>query len=75
MTLPLTTTAARVAASYRAPIRRALALLDDIATNSDASMGMEDIEDLCAAREVLARVLGTAYNSETNRYTLEDRDA
>ena len=45
-----------------------LALLDDIAT-SDCSMGMDDIEDLCEARELLAGAINYCYNSEINRYT------
>jgi len=51
-----------------ASIIGALALLDDIAT-SDASMGMEDVEDLCGAREILAEVAGRTWNADTGRYT------
>lgn len=63
-------TIVRTAQNFRHLIRTALSLLDDIAT-SDGSMGMEDIDDLCVAREVLARALGTSWNSETSRYTKE----
>lgn len=59
---------ARTAIGFRQQIRTALSLLDDIATNEDASMGGDDIEDLCSAREVLARALGTSYNERTSRY-------
>ncbi len=45
-----------------------LSLLDDIAT-SDCSMGTEDIEVLCQARELLAGALGFCYDDNTNRYT------
>jgi hypothetical protein len=62
---------ARTARNFRHPIRTALSLLDDIATNSDNSMGFDDIEDLCAARDVLARVLGVGWNADNNRYTEE----
>jgi hypothetical protein len=47
--------------------RKVLTLLDDIAT-SDCAMGMYDVDCLCEAREVLARVIGANYNEGTNRY-------
>lgn len=50
---------------------KVLSLLDDIAT-SECSMGVEDIEDLCEARELLAELLQVTYNEETDRYTPEE---
>ena len=47
--------------------RRALALLDNIAT-SDAGMGSTDIDWLCSARTLLARIVGSEYTEETNRH-------
>ena len=51
----------------RQVVMGALSLLDDIAT-SDESMGTDDIDDLCAARKVLADLLGFVYNEDMNRY-------
>lgn len=61
---------ANVSQHYRMLIRAALSLLDDIATNKDSAMAMDDIEDLCAARTVLARALGTSYDGDEGRYHL-----
>ena len=48
-------------------IRVVLALLDDIA-NRPTTMGMDDVEDLCEAREILAKHIGAIYNEDTCRY-------
>ena len=48
-------------------VRKALKLLDDIAVRP-TTMGMDDIEDLCKARELLAKEVGSVYNEEANRY-------
>ena len=53
-------------------MRDTLSKLNDIAT-SPASMGVEDVDDLCSARELLADALGYVYNGHTCRYEpLED---
>ena len=48
-------------------IREVLSLLDDIA-NRPTTMGMDDVEDLCEAREILAFQVGYVVNNEKNRY-------
>ncbi len=45
-----------------------LSLLDDMATRP-TTMGIEDVDDLCEARESLARLLNAPYNPDTNRHT------
>lgn len=45
-----------------------LELLDDMA-NRNATMGWDDIEDLCEAREIAATVLNFRYNEQTERYS------
>lgn len=48
-------------------VRKALSLLDDIA-NRPTTMGMEDVEDLCEAREILAEQIGFTYDEQEQRY-------
>ncbi len=46
---------------------KTLALLDDMA-NRSATMGWEDIADLCEARETIAEALNFTYDDETGRF-------
>ena len=48
-------------------VRRALSLLDDIAT-SPGTMSLEDSSDLCEARELLAHEVGMTYSPTLGRY-------
>jgi hypothetical protein len=49
-------------------VMAALTLLDDIASSPDYMTG-NAIEDLCAARALLASVLGLSFDDEHNRFT------
>ena len=44
-------------------LNKVLAFLDDVCTR-ETSIGIEDCDDICSAREILAELLDYSYNSE-----------
>ena len=53
----------------RSVAEEVLSLLDDMATRH-CNMAWPDIEDLCAARDLLSQALGLTIIEGTNRYTV-----